>query len=121
MKPPRFTLLVLAVLASPAALALTIDAKALARYDHSYLVCERENPAMRGHRDEAYLSLWRTRLDPTRRAQLTAVRQGKVYRAEQAQVLQERATTTVTPASNPIPHECEVLWAEAQKFIKPKS
>ena len=40
-------------LACGTAQALTIDAKALARFDVSYTKCEARYPQMQGHRDEA--------------------------------------------------------------------
>jgi len=80
MKPSTFLACALA-LATPATWALSVDAKALARYDGSYVVCEATFPEMRGHRDEAYLSLWRAKADAANRAQLADVRKGAVYRA----------------------------------------
>ena len=53
-----FAALVL-LLAAGAAEARPFDAKALAHYDISYVECEARNPDMKGHRDEAYLNLWR--------------------------------------------------------------
>jgi hypothetical protein len=108
------------VLASPAAWALTIDAKALARYDNSYLVCEAAIPAMRGHRDEAYLSLWRAKADAANRAQLAQTRKSTAYQSERSRILQAGATTAASAASSPIKQECQALWGEAQKFVKAK-
>jgi hypothetical protein len=65
------TILALCV-ATSAAHAFTVDAKALARYDISYVQCEARYPEMRGHRDEAYLSLWRIKPDEKALAQLAA-------------------------------------------------
>jgi hypothetical protein len=110
-------ILVLAI-SSPAAFALTIDAKALARYDLSYVVCEAEFPEMRGHRDEAYLSLWRAKADAASRARLSAVRKAQTYRSEHALILQSRAKQVSPSASSPIKQECQVLWGQAQKFMR---
>jgi len=58
------------------------DPKALARYDISYAQCEQQYAEMRGHRDEAYLNLYRVNpdakaLDDKRAASRTEV-QGDV-------------------------------------------
>jgi hypothetical protein len=103
---------------TPAALALTMDPKTLARYDLSYVVCEAEFPEMRGHRDDAYLSLARTQVDAARLAQLSAVRKSNAYRSERALVLKSRPLSASSSASSPIKQECQVLWAEARKFIR---
>ena len=72
------------MLATGAAEARPYDAKALARYDSSYVQCEARNPEMKGHRDEAYLELWRIppdqkSLGPARQA---ACRSGLCRREE---------------------------------------
>lgn len=102
---------------SPEVFALTIDAKALARYDNSYVVCEAENPQMRGHRDEAYLSLWRTKADAENLAQLATVRKGKVYQSERSRLLQASAKPAASAASSPIKQQCQALWGESQRFV----
>jgi hypothetical protein len=112
-------LLLTLAIASPTVRALTIDAKALARYDNSYVVCESTIPAMRGHRDEAYLSLWRAKADAAKRAQLAEVRKGKSYQSERSRILQSSAKPAAA-ASSPIRQECQALWGEAQKFITAK-
>ena len=61
MKRHHRLLCAAAVLVSTAAQAQDkpYDPKALAHYDVSYGRCETSFPEMKGHRDEAYLSLWR--------------------------------------------------------------
>ena len=59
-----------------AAQTRAFDAKALARYDLSYAKCESLFPDMLGHRDEAYLNLWRIRSDDKSAARLAGVRSG---------------------------------------------
>jgi hypothetical protein len=115
MKPSTFLACALA-LATPATWARSVDAKALARYDGSYVVCEATFPEMRGHRDEAYLSLWRAKADAANRAQLADVRKGAVYRAERVRLAQTSAKASAA-ASSPIKQQCQALWGEAQRTL----
>jgi hypothetical protein len=117
----RSTLLLLTLaFASPAVWALKIDPKALARYDISYVVCESEFPEMRGHRDDAYLSLWQAKADTAGLAKLADIRKGQDYRSERARLLKANARPGSPPASSPIKQECQVLWGEARKFTQTK-
>jgi hypothetical protein len=107
-------------LAAPAAMAMTIDAKALARFDHSYVTCETKYPYMRGHRDAAYLGVWRVKADDKARGELATARKATAYQAERRRLTQPAAkAASATPAS-PIEHQCQALWNEAQKNITPK-
>lgn len=113
----RFLGPMLALLAlSPfAAHAITVDAKNLARYDLSYVQCEAQYPQMKGQRDQAYLSLYRTRADKKSLADLAKARQSEAYKAERAAAL-KAAPNGVLPASSPLSHQCQALWNEAQKM-----
>jgi hypothetical protein len=117
---PSFPLAALLALAVSTAHALTIDAKALARFDISYAKCETQFPAMRGHRDESYLSLWRVNADKKARAQLAEVRKGALYQAERRLVLQGTAPSASAPASSVLQQQCQALWAETQRVEKLK-
>ena len=119
MKLPS-TFLFLLALAAPMAQAMTIDPKALARFDHGYIVCEAKNPAMKGQRDEAYLSLWKVKPDPKARAELAAARKTAGYRSEQALVQKRDAKGAAPAASSPIEQQCQALWAETQGMAKKK-
>lgn len=99
---------------------MTIDAKGLARFDTSYVSCEARFPDMRGHRDEAYLALWRVKVDDKRRAELAAVRKGAAYRGEKRRLAQAHAKPASTAASSPIEQQCQALWGEAQRSAPPK-
>ena len=105
---------------APLAQAMPIDAKALARFDNSYVFCETKFPEMKGHRDEAYLSIWRKKPDQKALQDLAATRQLAAYRAEQAIVQKAGARQASPPASSPLEHQCRVLWAEAQGKKKAK-
>lgn len=114
------TLLLLLALVAPLAQAMSIDPKALARFDHGYTVCEAKNPLMKGQRDPAYLSLWKVKADSKARAELAAVRKTAAYRKEQAAVHKRDASGAAPPASSPIEQQCQALWAEAQGAAKKK-
>lgn len=113
-------LLLLFTWVTSGAQAMSIDPKALARFDHGYVVCESKNPAMKGQRDEAYLSLWKVKADPKARAELAAARKTASYRSEQALVQKRDAKGTAPPASSPIEQQCQALWAETQGTAKKK-
>lgn len=108
------SLLLLFTLAAPCVQAMSVDPKALARFDHGYTVCEAKNPAMKGQRDEAYLSLWKVKADPKARAELATARKTAAYRSEQALVQKRDAKGAAPPASSPIEQQCQALWAETQ-------
>lgn len=114
------TLLFLFTLAAPLAQAMSIDPKALARFDHGYTVCEAKNPAMKGQRDPAYLSLWKVKADSKARAELAAARKTPAYRKEQAAVQKRDASGAAPPASSPIEQQCQALWTETQGTAKKK-
>jgi len=102
-------------LALPAAHALTIDAKGLARYDISYVQCEAQFPDLQGKRDDAYLAMWRTRPTPELRNELAATRKGSAYRAERKRVLDATAKGAAPAASSPIGQQCQALRSELQR------
>lgn len=92
---------------------MSIDPKAMARFDISYTKCEAKYPEMRGARDEAYLSMWRAKADAKARAELAAVRKGAPYQAESKRIQQEeKKTTQPNPA---LEGQCQALWAETQR------
>jgi hypothetical protein len=100
-------------LLADAANARAFDAKALARYDASYVKCEAQYPEMKGHGDEAYLNLWRMKAEPKYVAELTKLRRSPVYTAEKQRAL--RAPLPSASASTSLSHECVGLWGEYQR------
>jgi hypothetical protein len=108
----------LLALATTSAQARSFDAKALARYDISYAKCESQYPEMSGHRDEAYLDLWRIKADPKNLAELDAVRQGKTYQSEKRRAMS--AKSAAAPASAAFAQQCQGLWNEHKRVPKPK-
>jgi hypothetical protein len=99
--------------AAPAAAAdHPYDPKALARYDASYVQCEKRFADMVGHRDEAYLSLWRIKPSPKTAARLAETRSASAYKAEQRRVAQAAAKPAAPAASSPLERQCRGLWGE---------
>ena len=115
MRPALPTVLVAfaLALAAGAADARPFEARALARYDHSYVECEAMDPAMKGQRDAAYLSLWRISADDGARARLAKLRADPVYVAESKRVAKLPARAAA-PASA-VQRQCRGLWAEHQR------
>ena len=105
-------------LACAAAQALTVDAKALARFDVSYTKCEASHPQMKGHRDEAYLALWRVKADDKARAELAAARKRADYQAERRHALQPPAKGASSTDARRLEQQCQGLWAETQRTTK---
>lgn len=95
--------------------AAALDAAAVARFDVGYARCEQIYPHMRGHRDAAYLAVWRLRADDTNVGRLAKLRQGAAYRKEQQRFSKASAGPTAPAASSPIEQQCQALWAEKTK------
>lgn len=113
MNPMRFLLagpLLLLFVAGDGA-AMSIDPKAMARFDNSYAKCEAKFPEMRGARDETYLSMWRVKVDDKTRAELAGVRKAPPYQSESKRIQQEDAKQAAAASSN-LEAECKALWAE---------
>jgi len=122
----RIPLVLIAVAMSagaPAALAQSrpYDAKSLARYDVSYGECEARYPEMKGHRDEAYLSLWRVQLDPKSAARLAETRSAAAYKSERQRATKSTAKASAPAASSPLDRQCRGLWGEYQRAPKAAS
>lgn len=100
-----------------AAQSMALDPQAMARFDLGYAKCEARLPAMRGHRDDAYLSLRRLQLDDARRRQLAAARRSAAYQGELRRVKTAEAQGVAPAASSPIEHQCQALWAETQRVM----
>ena len=90
------------------------DAPALARYDRSYVECEASTPAMKGHRDEAYLDLWRIKPDDKSLARLAKLRADPAYAAEQKRIAKAPKSASA-PASSVLQRQCRGLWGEHQR------
>jgi hypothetical protein len=96
------------------------DPKALARYDVSYVRCEASFPEMKGHRDDAYMSLWRMTPGPKTTARLAEVRSSATYKSEQRVATRQAAGASAPDAVKALERQCRGLWGEMQKTPKPK-
>lgn len=110
----------LAVLASAGAVAQSraYEAKSLARYDVSYTRCEATFPEMKGHRDEAYLSLWRAQPNEKTNARLAGARGSATYKTERQHALQAAAKASAPEAAKKLEQECRGLWGELARMPK---
>ena len=92
------------------------DPKALARYDVSYVRCEATIPEKKGHRDDAYLSLWRMKPGAKTTARLAEVRSSATYKSEQRLATREAAGASApASAAKSLERQCRGLWGEMQK------
>lgn len=102
-----------------AARDVSYDPKALARYDQSYVHCEAAFPEMKGHRDDAYLSLWRIKPGPKAAARLADVRGSAPYKSEQRVAQRRAAGASDAQAVEALERQCRGLWGEMQRSAKP--
>jgi len=121
----RIHLLLAAALVTASAMASAedrrYDPKALARYDVSYVRCEASFPEMKGHRDDAYMSLWRMKPGPKTAARLSEVRASESYKSEQRVAKRDAAGARTPEAVKSLEHQCRALWGEMQNTPKPKA
>ena len=97
------------------------DPNALARYDLSYVRCEASFPEMKGHRDDAYMSLWRMKPGAKTTARLAEVRNSATYKSEQRLAKREGAASASDPgAVKALERQCRGLWGEMQKTATTK-
>lgn len=115
---PSFFVALVFSFAAGGAEARPYDAKALARYDHSYVACEAGNPAMKGHRDEAYLNLWHVPVDEKSQARLAKLRADPAYVSEKQRVA--KAPASAAPPASSVQRQCRGLWAEHQSAAETK-
>ena len=119
--PSLFIAVVLTAATAPVlAQSHPYDAKSLAHYDVSYVECEARHPEMAGHRDEAYLSLWRITPDAKSAARLAETRAAPAYKSERQRVAKS-AKASAPAASSPLDRQCRGLWAEFQRAPKAKT
>jgi hypothetical protein len=109
---------VVAASASAGAQSRAYEPKSLARYDVSYGRCEKMFPDMKGHRDEAYLSLWRTTPNEKSKAQLAQARGSAAYKAEREIALAGGVKSSAPDAATTLEHECRALRGELKRAAK---
>jgi hypothetical protein len=120
MRIPPVLLAAVLTLATAPVLAQShpYDPKSLAHYDVSYVECEARYPEMAGHRDEAYLSLWRIKPDAKSAARLAETRAAAAYKSERQRAAKSAAKASAPAASSPLDRECRGLWGEFQRVPK---
>jgi len=96
------------------------EPKSLARYDVSYTRCEASFPEMKGHRDEAYLNLWRAKPNQKTNARLADARGSAPYKTERQHALQAAAKPSTPEAAKKLEQECRGLWGELARMPKAK-
>ncbi len=91
-------------------------AKALAKFDAGYAQCEQRQPAMRGHRDEAYAKLYRLRHDDALTGQLASLRKRAAYKSESRRATQALAREAkASDVARKLELQCQGLQREAQR------
>jgi hypothetical protein len=106
---------VVAASASVGAQSRAYEPKSLARYDVSYGRCEKMYPDMKGHRDEAYLSLWRATLNDKTKGRLAEARASAAYKAEREIALAGGVKSSAPDAATTLEHECRALRGELKR------
>lgn len=118
MTRTSITLALLGLMATTAQ-ALPSTIKVLAQFDLGYAKCEARFAHMRGHRDEAYLALWKVKPDAAKRAELATARKSGKYKQER-QLAQKSMSREGEPAlEEKLKQQCQATWAEAQRNAPP--
>jgi hypothetical protein len=100
--------------------AAAFDSRGVARFDVGYARCEAKFEPMKGHRDEAYLAVYRIKADEKSRARLAALRRTAEYQKERKAALAAKPPAApASAASSPLEQQCRALWAETQRFSAP--
>ncbi len=87
--------------------------KTLAQFDLGYAKCEARFAHMKGHGDDAFLALWKTRPDAQQRANLARLRKSAAYQEERrkAQAAMARPSPEI---DEKIRRQCQATWRELQ-------
>lgn len=98
------------LVAAASAQAAPMDAKGLARFDVGYSKCEQKFEHMRGHADEAYLGLWKIKVDERSRARLAALRKQAAYQKEKQAALKSMEKPSAEVDAK-LDRQCQATWA----------
>jgi hypothetical protein len=113
-------LLACVVFQARGAQAAAFDNRGVARFDVSYARCEAKFEPMKGHRDEAYLAVYRIKADEKSLARLAALRRTAEYQKERKLALAAKPPAApASAASSPLEQQCRALWAETQRLRAP--
>jgi hypothetical protein len=97
--------------AAPLAEARPMDAAALARFDVGYARCEQKFEHMRGHADEAYLGVYKLKVDDKSRARLADLRKKPVYASERAKA-EKRLSKPSAEVDKKLEQQCQATWGQ---------
>jgi len=106
------------VLAAAVPAATPPRSTSLARFDNGYARCEKLDPAMRGHRDEVYASLYKLRLDDDLRQQLEQTRKSAPYKSERRRAQQALARSA---AASDVQHRLEQQCLALKRELEPRA
>ena len=91
--------------------AMALDAKTLAQFDLGFTKCEKRFADMQGHRDEAYLALWKIKPDSKTLAELADLRKSAKYKSEHQLAL--KSTSAKPDDEKKLKQQCDATWGEA--------
>lgn len=106
------------MLAAAVPAATTPRSTSLARFDNGYAQCEKLDPAMRGHRDEVYASLYKLRLDDDLRKLLEQTRNSAPYKSERRRAQQ---TLSRSAGASDVQQRLEQQCLALKREIKPRA
>ena len=114
-----FAIATLGLLFTAAIHAAPADVKTLAQFDLGFAKCEQRFPDMKGHRDEAYMALWKLQADDRVRGELATLRKGAKYQRERQSAL--KAMPKDSPElETKVRQQCQATWAEKLSNVPPK-
>jgi hypothetical protein len=103
----------LSLLATMQAEAKPLEPAALARFDAGFARCEQKFDHMRGHADEAYLGIYKLKVDDKSRARLADLRKKPAYAAEKAKA-DKRLSKPSVETDKKLDQQCQATWGQVQ-------
>lgn len=94
------------------------DVQTLARFDLGFARCEARFAHMKGHRDEAYLALWKVKADAAQRAALKRQRNSAAYRQARSEAQKTQAADS-PQLEETLRNQCTATWNEMQRNQPP--
>lgn len=110
---PAVAVFAVLLLAASQAQAKPLDPAALARFDAGYARCEQKFEHMRGHADEAYLGLYKLKVDDKSRGKLAELRKKPAYAAEKARA-DKRMSKPSAEVDKKLDQQCQATWGQVQ-------
>lgn len=107
----RLSVTALLLLAVSHVNAKPLEPKALARFDVGYAKCEQRFDHMRGHADEAYLGLYKIKVDEAGRNKLAEIRKKPAYKSEKA-LAEKQMSKPGAEVEKKLDQQCRVTWAQ---------